>query len=179
MSSRCSLTRRKTTTGWRNSKWTWRSLAPWESRSFGYGESAVWFESKRTWMVGFPKLDFPPGGTSWRPEAEMKDHMGWLIQGQILASTMFVILWAKGFAATNCLRCACIFGMSWVFSKRRTLSSPALCNRFRAAWPWNGLSSSARNIVRRIAANTAAGTPLPITSATTSKTMCPEIFSTS
>ena len=45
-SSRCWWTRRSTTTGWRSSKWTWRSHAPWASRSFDCGESAVWFESR-------------------------------------------------------------------------------------------------------------------------------------
>ncbi|MBI3413932.1 MAG: hypothetical protein HY043_01220 [Verrucomicrobia bacterium] len=46
----------------------------------------------------------------WRPEAEMQAHMGWLMLGQFLFAATFTILWAKGFAATACIRCGCVFG---------------------------------------------------------------------
>jgi hypothetical protein len=46
----------------------------------------------------------------WRPEAEMKSHMGWLMLGQLLVATAFVVIWAQGFAATAHFACACIYG---------------------------------------------------------------------
>ena len=51
-SSRCWLTRRKPTTGWRNSKWIWPDPALWASHSFNFGASAVWFEPKRIQLAG-------------------------------------------------------------------------------------------------------------------------------
>lgn len=47
----------------------------------------------------------------WRPAAEMQSRFGWLMLGQFLAAATFVIVYAKGFAAMNCLRCACRFGL--------------------------------------------------------------------
>ncbi len=44
VSSRCSLTPRKPTIGWRNSRWTWPSPGFWASRCFSCGGSGVWFE---------------------------------------------------------------------------------------------------------------------------------------
>ncbi len=63
----------------------------------------------------------------WRPEAEMQARMGWLMLGQFLAATTFVVLWAKGFAATNCIRCACLYGMFMgLFSQATTLITYAV-----------------------------------------------------
>ena len=47
----------------------------------------------------------------WRPEADMQAHMGWLMFGQFIFAATFVTVWAKGFAVTNCIRCACIYGL--------------------------------------------------------------------
>ena len=47
----------------------------------------------------------------WRSEAEMQAHFIWLVLGQFIFAATFVTVWAKGFAATNCIRCACIFGL--------------------------------------------------------------------
>ncbi len=58
----------------------------------------------------------------WRSEAEMQSHMGWLMLGQFLFAVPFVILWAKGFAPTACIRCACIYGMFMgLFSQAATV----------------------------------------------------------
>ena len=46
----------------------------------------------------------------WRPEADMQAHMAWLMLGQFIFAATFATLWAKGFAATGCFRCACIYG---------------------------------------------------------------------
>src|SRR5690242_687997 len=47
----------------------------------------------------------------WRPEGEMKAHMGWLMLGEFLAAATFVVLYAKGFAKEACPLCACLFGL--------------------------------------------------------------------
>ena len=70
----------------------------------------------------------------WRPEIEMQARMGWLMLGQFLAAAAFVVLWAKGFAATNCIRCACLYGMLMGLFSQATTSSPTPCNRCRRAW---------------------------------------------
>ena len=63
----------------------------------------------------------------WRPEAEMKSHFGWLMLGQFLAAATFVVLWAKGFAATACIRCACLYGLFMgLFSQANTLITYAV-----------------------------------------------------
>lgn len=46
----------------------------------------------------------------WRPDAEMGSHMGWLIGGQLLAAATFVLIWARGFAATATPVCGLIYG---------------------------------------------------------------------
>jgi hypothetical protein len=63
------------------------------------------------WMRG----DYEASMSLWRPEAEMQQHMGWLMLGQLLVATAFVLLWARGFAATGCLRCACLYGLTMAF----------------------------------------------------------------
>ena len=63
----------------------------------------------------------------WRTEAEMQSHMGWLMLGQFIAATAFVVLWAKGFAASACLRCACLYGLFMgLFSQATTLITYAV-----------------------------------------------------
>jgi len=63
----------------------------------------------------------------WRPEAEMVSHMGWLLLGQFLAAATFVVLWAKGFAATARLGCACLYGLFMgLFSQANTLVTYAV-----------------------------------------------------
>ena len=63
----------------------------------------------------------------WRPEAEMQSHMRWLMAGQFLAAATFTVLWAKGFAATACLRCACAFGaFMGLFSQASTFITYAV-----------------------------------------------------
>jgi hypothetical protein len=63
----------------------------------------------------------------WRPETEMQAHMGWLMLGQFLFATTFVVLWAQGFAATARLGCACLYGIFMgVFSQATTLVTYAV-----------------------------------------------------
>ena|SRR2546425_3968188 len=63
----------------------------------------------------------------WRPETEMQAHMGWLMLGQLIAAAAFVLLWAKGFAATACLRRACLYGVIMgLFSQAATLITYAV-----------------------------------------------------
>ena len=63
----------------------------------------------------------------WRPENEMMSHMGWLLLGQFLAALAFVIIWARGFAATGHLPCACIYGaFMGLFSQATTLITYAV-----------------------------------------------------
>jgi len=58
----------------------------------------------------------------WRTEAEMQAHMGWLMLGQFLIAATFVVLYAKGFAAMACIRCACLYGLFMgLFSQAMTL----------------------------------------------------------
>ncbi|MBI1842276.1 MAG: hypothetical protein HYR88_15680 [Verrucomicrobia bacterium] len=47
----------------------------------------------------------------WRTEEEMAAHRVWLMGGQLLWSVIFVMLWAKGFASSACVRCAVMFGL--------------------------------------------------------------------
>jgi hypothetical protein len=47
----------------------------------------------------------------WRTEEEMVRHMGWMFLGQFLASLIFVILWAAGFASRSSLRLAGCYGL--------------------------------------------------------------------
>ena len=63
----------------------------------------------------------------WRPEKEMNSYFGWLMLGQLLASVTFVMIWAKGFAATACLGCACVYGMMMgLFNQSNTLITYAV-----------------------------------------------------
>ncbi len=63
----------------------------------------------------------------WRPEAEMKSHMAWLMLGQFLAAAAFVVIWAQGFAATAHFACACIYGfVMGLFAEAGTLITYAV-----------------------------------------------------
>ncbi len=57
------------------------------------------------------KNDYAATMSLWRPEAEMRVYFPWLLLGQFLMTTTFVVLYAKGFASMACLRCACMFGL--------------------------------------------------------------------
>ena len=73
------------------------------------------------------KNDYAASMNLWRPEAEMQAHMGWLMLGQFLAATMFVMIWARGFAATACLGCACVYGTCMgLFGQANTLITYAV-----------------------------------------------------
>src|SRR2546429_578343 len=63
----------------------------------------------------------------WRPEADMQAHMGWLMLGQFLFAATFVVLWAKGFAALDCIWSACLYGVFMgLFSQATTLITYAV-----------------------------------------------------
>jgi hypothetical protein len=63
----------------------------------------------------------------WRPEAEMRSHMGWLLLGQFLWAATFVLVWSKGFPATASLGGACLFGLTMgVFFQASTLVAYAV-----------------------------------------------------
>ena len=63
----------------------------------------------------------------WRTEDEMMAHMSWLYAGQLLATVTFVLIWAKGFAATGCRKCAVTYGLCMgLFSQANTLISYAV-----------------------------------------------------
>lgn len=63
----------------------------------------------------------------WRPENEMKARMGWLILGQFLWTATFVVVWAQGFAAKGCLRCAALYGLCMgLFFETNTLIAYAV-----------------------------------------------------
>ena len=47
----------------------------------------------------------------WRPEAEMKAHMKWLMLGQFLAAATFTMIYARGFAEVAHLRCGIMYGL--------------------------------------------------------------------
>ena len=74
----------------------------------------------------------------WRPEAEMQSHMGWLSAGQLLAAVTFVLIWAKGFAQTACIKCAVIYGLCMgLFSQATTLISYAVSPlTLEIVWKW-------------------------------------------
>ena len=63
----------------------------------------------------------------WRSETEMQAHMGWLMLGQFLLAATFVLLWARGFAATARIGCACLYGLFMgLFSQAATLVTYAV-----------------------------------------------------
>lgn len=63
----------------------------------------------------------------WRSEAGMQAHIGWLMLGQFLAAVTFAVLWAKGFAASAQVRCACLYGLFMgLFSQATTLITYAV-----------------------------------------------------
>ena len=74
----------------------------------------------------------------WRPDEEMKSHMGWLCAGQLLATVTFVLIWAKGFAATGCRKCAVMYGLCMgLFSQANTLISYAVQPlTLEIVWKW-------------------------------------------
>ncbi len=75
------------------------------------------------WMEPVYKATMP----LWRTDDEMMAHMSWLYAGQLLAAVTFVLIWAKGFAATGCRTCAIRYGLGMaLFSQATTLISYAV-----------------------------------------------------
>ena len=63
----------------------------------------------------------------WRPEADMRAHMGWMCGAQFLAALTFVVLWARGFAEKACLRCGVMYGLFMgLFNQSTTLMTYAV-----------------------------------------------------
>jgi hypothetical protein len=58
------------------------------------------------WMRG----DYAATMQLWRPESEMQQHLSWMMGGQLLASTTFVVVWAMGFAGRG-LAWAIVYGL--------------------------------------------------------------------
>jgi len=68
------------------------------------------------------KSTYQETASLWRTEAEMQKHFLWLLLGQVVWTITFVVLWARGFAAHGCMRCACLFGLFMgLFSQSNTL----------------------------------------------------------
>ena len=84
----------------------------------------------------------------WRSDEEMQAHMGWLCAGQLLAAGTFVLIWAKGFAATGCRKCAVMYGLCMgLFSQANTLISYAVQPlTLEIVWKWT-LSGVLQGIV--------------------------------
>ncbi len=57
------------------------------------------------------KPDYVASASLWRPEADSMNYFPILLLGQLLAVVTFVVLWAQDFAAKQCLKCACLFGL--------------------------------------------------------------------
>ena len=58
----------------------------------------------------------------WRTDAEMQAHIGWMLLGQFLMATTFVVLYAKGFAEKACPLCAVMYGLFMgLFSQAMTV----------------------------------------------------------
>ena len=74
----------------------------------------------------------------WRTEAEMQSHTGCLMAGQFLAATMFVLIWARGFAAGARPLCAVRYGLCMgVFLQSFTLIDYAVAPlTAEIAWKW-------------------------------------------
>jgi hypothetical protein len=74
----------------------------------------------------------------WRPEAEMRSYFGWLMAGQFVAATAFVVLWAKGSAERATLKCAVMFGLFMgLFSQANTLITYAVQPfTLEIVWKW-------------------------------------------
>ena len=74
----------------------------------------------------------------WRPEAEMGAHVGWMFGGYLLAAVTFVLIWAKGFAAQGCSRCAVIYGLCMgIFNQAETLIMYAVAPfTLEIVWKW-------------------------------------------
>ncbi|MEP6663864.1 MAG: hypothetical protein ABJC04_09395 [Verrucomicrobiota bacterium] len=73
------------------------------------------------------KSDYAQTQNLWRTETGMQKYFQWLLLGQLLAAVTFVCVWAKGFAALKCLRCACIYGiMMALFGQANSLITYAV-----------------------------------------------------
>ena len=56
------------------------------------------------------KPDYLATKELWRTEAEMMARMPWMFGAQFLFAATFVLIWARGFAATGGLHTAIVFG---------------------------------------------------------------------
>ena len=74
----------------------------------------------------------------WRPEAEMGAHIGWLIGGQLLIATTFVMIWSRGFAGRSCAKCGAMYGLCMgLFSQATTLITYAVQPiPMEVIWKW-------------------------------------------
>ena len=73
------------------------------------------------------KNDYTGSPGLWRPAAEMQAHMGWVMLGELLAVVTFTVLYAKGFAAKACPKCAVMFGLFMaLFGQANTLTTYAV-----------------------------------------------------
>ena len=72
------------------------------------------------WMVS----DYKATASLWRPDSEMTARMPWMMLAHLLYVVAFVILWAQGFAARACPKCAVLFGLFMgLFLQSNTLIS--------------------------------------------------------
>ena len=58
------------------------------------------------WMMP----DYRATQSLWRPDADMKSHMGWMLGAQLLFAITFVLLWTR-WAETARLGCAIGYGL--------------------------------------------------------------------
>jgi hypothetical protein len=66
--------------------------------------------------------DYTATASLWRPQSDMHHYIGWLLLAQFLWSLTFVVIYAKGFAALDCMRCASLYGFFMgVFFEANTL----------------------------------------------------------
>ena len=74
----------------------------------------------------------------WRSEEEMTARLGWIYAGQLVAAVTFVLIWAKGFAATGCRKCAIRYGLCMgLFSQTHTLIAYAVePYTVELVWKW-------------------------------------------
>jgi len=58
------------------------------------------------WMMP----DYRATQSLWRPDPDMKSHMGWMLGAQLLFAITFVLLWTR-WAETARLGCAIVYGL--------------------------------------------------------------------
>jgi len=95
------------------------------------------------WLAGAYKETM----SLWRTDAEMQQHMGWLMLGQLIFAAAFVVIWSKGFPATASLGGAALYGLCMGgFSQASTLVTYAVQPfpaSLAAKWFFAGLAQGA------------------------------------